>query len=304
MGIPVNTTELYFRDRRQRVLSDGLYLRAAPGTLTAIIGPSGCGKSVLIRLLTGYQRPSEGSIFLGDKELWANYERVRDMIGYVPQAEVMIPELRVAESLDYRLRFRFRDRSPQDRQKKIRETCAMLGLSDLDSLLTKQVGSSENHGGRFPSGGERRRINIAHEILSQPQVLFMDEPTSGLASIEADALVKHLRKLAITSESPVVLTIHSPSRDAFESFHNVIIMGMGGVLAYYGKGDKAADYFQRTTPIAYEDENPAEYVLRCVSNEPNAARVAAVRFRENRQNGRFDNLIGPCNGANGNGTPL
>lgn len=287
----------------EQVLCDGVYLQAGPGTLTAIIGPSGCGKSVLIRLLTGYQRPTTGRIFLGQTELWTDYQRVRDMIGYVPQAEVMIPELRVAESLDYRLRFRFRDSTPQERSKKIRETCTMLGLSDLDNLLNKQVGSSENHGRGFPSGGERRRINIAHEILSQPQVLFMDEPTSGLASIEADALVKHLRKLAVTSEMPVVLTIHSPSRDAFECFHNVLIMGMGGVVAYYGKAGKATDYFQRTTPIEYEGENPAEYVLRCVSNEPNAAREAAQRFRDSRLNNQFDYLIGPVDGANGTASP-
>lgn len=296
MGIEVNTTELCLWDRRRRALCDGLYLRATPGTLTAIMGPCGCGKSVFLRLLTGYERPTQGRIFFGSRELWADYEHVRDIIGYVPQAEVMIPELLVSESLEYRLRFRFRKRGPEERHEQIRRTCAMLGLGDLDSLLAKRVGSPEWRG-EYPSGGERRRINIAHEILSQPQVLFMDEPTSGLASIDADGLIKQMRVLAVQRTIPVIMTIHAPGRDTFECFHDVLVMGMGGVVAYYGKRANAAEYFQRTTPITYQGENPAEYILRCVSNEPHAGREAALRFQERRLQSGFEYLIRPLDGA-------
>ena len=296
MGIEVNTTELCLWDRRQRALCDGLYLRATPGTLTAIMGPCGCGKSVFLRLLTGYERPTQGRIFFGNTELWADNECVRDNIGYVPQAEVMIPELRVAESLDYRLRFRFRRRGSGERQEQIRRTCAMLGLGDLDNLLTKRVGSPEWRG-EYPSGGERRRINIAHEVLSQPQVLFMDEPTSGLASIDADGLIKQMQTLAVQRAIPVIMTIHAPGRETFECFNDVMVMGMGGVVAYYGKQLKVADYFQKTTPITYQGENPAEYILKCVSNEPHAGREAALRFRECRSQPGFEYLIRPFDGV-------
>lgn len=295
MGIIIKTTELCLRVRR-RVLCDGLYLQAVPGAMTAIMGPCGCGKSVFLRLLTGYERPTEGRIFFGDSELWADYDCVRDIIGYVPQAEVMIPELLVAESLDYRLRFRFRERNQEQRQKQIRHTCAMLGLGNLDTLLAKRVGSPEWRG-EYPSGGERRMINIAHEVLSQPQVLFMDEPTSGLASIDADGLIKQMRVLAVQRAIPVIMTIHAPSRDTFECFHDVIVMGMGGVLAYYGRRDRATEYFQMTTPVAYQGENPAEYILRCVSNEPNAGRDASLRFQEYRRQKEYDYLIRPLNDA-------
>ena len=279
------------------MLCDGMYLKAAPGTVTAIIGPSGCGKSVFLRLLTGYKRPNPpGRIFFGEQELWSNYARVRDIIGYVPQAEVLIPELRVGESLDYRLRFRFRMRSPEERQRQIRKTCELLGLGDLDRLLLKPVGSlesSSNSSAAYPSGGERRRINIAHEILGQPQVMFMDEPTSGLASVEADPLIKQIKILAAERDIPVVMTIHSPSRDMFECFHDLVVMGMGGGLAYYGKRERAVEYFQNTTPIVYQGENPAEYILRCVSNQPQAGREAARRFEEHRGQPGYEYLISP-----------
>jgi ABC-type multidrug transport system ATPase subunit len=295
MGIAVNTTELCLLDRRRRALCDSLYLRAAPGALTAIMGPCGCGKSVFLRLLTGYERPTQGRIFFGNSELWADYEHVRDIIGYVPQAEVMIPELLVSESLDYRLRFRFRNRGPEERREQIQRTCAMLGLSDLDSLLAKRVGSPEWRG-EYPSGGERRRINIAHEILSQPQVLFMDEPTSGLASIDADGLIKQMRVLAVQRTIPVIMTIHAPGRETFECFHDVLVMGMGGVVAYYGRQSNVVEYFQKTTPITYQGENPAEYILKCVSNEPHAGREAALRFRECCRQPGFEYLIRPLDG--------
>jgi ABC-type multidrug transport system ATPase subunit len=295
MGITVKTTELYCEDRQGRVLCDRLYLQAKPATMTAIVGPSGCGKSVFLRLLTGYQIPQKGRICFGNRDLRRDSGLVREIIGYVPQAEVMIPELLVYESLDYRLRFRFRTRSPEERRKHIRATCAMLGLGDLDNTLLKRVGSPELRG-PYPSGGERRRINIAHEILSQPEVLFMDEPTSGLATVEADPLMKQIRELAVGRQIPVVASIHSPSRDTFDCFDYVIVMGMGGVLAYYGTRLKAVDYFQNTTPIAYQGENPVEYVLRCVSNGFNASRQAAVRFQTHRGSPGFEYLIQPWDG--------
>jgi ABC-type multidrug transport system ATPase subunit len=172
----------------------------------------------------------------------------------------------------------------------------MLGLGDLDNLLAKRVGSPEWRG-EYPSGGERRRINIAHEVLSQPQVLFMDEPTSGLAFIDADGLIKQMRILAAERDIPVVMTIHAPGRETFECFHDVLVMGMGGAAAYYGPCSKAAEYFQQTTPITYQEENPAEYILKCVSNEPHAAREAGFRFRQCRSGAGFDYLIRPFDGV-------
>lgn len=232
----------------------------------------------------------------GRNDLWVDHKRVLDIIGYVPQAEVMIPELRVAESLDYRMQFRFRGCPPQERRKRIWNTCKMLGLGDLDNLFTKRVGSPEWRG-KYPSGGERRRINIAHEVLSQPQVIFMDEPTSGLASIDADELIKEMRKLAFNRDIPVVMTIHAPSRDTFECFEDVLVMGMGGVIAYYGRRENAVGYFQETTFVPYHGENPAEYILKCVSNQPNAAQKAALCFKERRGLPGFEYLLSPLEEA-------
>jgi ABC-type multidrug transport system ATPase subunit len=204
----------------------------------------------------------------------------------------MIPELRVAESLDYRMRFRSPGSGPQQRREQIRKTCAMLGLGDLDKLFAKPVGSPESRG-EYPSGGERRRINIAHEVLSQPRVLFMDEPTSGLAAIEAYDLIKQMRLLAETRSIPIVMTIHAPGRDTFDCFDDVLVVGMGGVLGYYGWREKVVDYFRETTPVGYLNENPAEYVLKCVPNDLYAGAQAARCFKEKRDQPGFEFLHKP-----------
>jgi ABC-type multidrug transport system ATPase subunit len=124
----------------------------------------------------------------------------------------------------------------------------------------------------------------------------MDEPTSGLASIDADGLIKQMRVLAVQRTIPVIMTIHAPGRETFECFHDVLVMGMGGVVAYYGRQSNVVEYFQKTTPITYQGENPAEYILKCVSNEPHAGREAALRFRECCRQPGFEYLIRPLDG--------
>lgn len=280
----IETTRLYLEVGRGQRICNGLYLGAARGTITAIMGPAGSGKSVFLKLLIGYLRPTSGYVQIAGQRLDAQDEAIRNRVGYVPQAEIMIPELTVGRSLDYRLRLRSGGMRSRDRDRIIRETCASVGFVNVDSLLKKRIGSPESLG-KHPSGGERRRINIAHELLSRPDVLFLDEPTSGLSSLEADNLVNQLRELA-DGGLTIVMTIHQPSQTIFEWLDDLLIVGWGGTLAYYGKAQSATGYFQEITDLQLRPrQNPAEYLLDFVRN-PQISAWAVDEFTKHQQQGR------------------
>jgi ABC-type multidrug transport system ATPase subunit len=256
----VRTSRLYFYGRNGRLLSDGLYLNTRPCTITGIMGPAGSGKSVFLKLLNGYIRPSRGYVLVGEVDVHKRYRQVQGSIGYVPQAEIMIPELKVKESLDYRLQLHAPLRSGRKRRETIRDLCARLKFADLDDLLNKRIGSPDAKGS-YPSGGERRRINIAHELLSKPQLLFLDEPTSGLSSIDAERLIQLLKQLADEGLT-VVMTIHQPSRSIYELLDDLLLICWDGKPAYYGRAGDAVEYFQGIGGVKLRPEqNPAEYLL-------------------------------------------
>ncbi len=272
---------------RFTVLTDGVFLNARPGSFTAIMGPSGSGKSVLLALLCGETRPSQGRVFVGEASgLWPpeaadlydahrDREVVRDLIGYVPQEDVMIPELTVGESLDTRLRLRFPDLEQSLKTRFIDETCSRLGFDDEARkvrFLNSTVGSSGS-GYRGLSGGERKRANIGLELIAKPAILFLDEPTSGLSSIEAERIVALLRDLADDGGLTVVATIHQPSRRSFEQFDDVMLLGLGGRIAYYGPARGSVEYFEALTTKPCGDLNPAAYILDFLDDRDTMERV-------------------------------
>ncbi|HNQ89498.1 MAG TPA: ATP-binding cassette domain-containing protein [Verrucomicrobiota bacterium] len=257
-----------------RVLCDGLYLRAQPGSFTAILGPSGCGKTVFLRMLSGYTRPTEGRIFIGRR-----YESPRDhpllstLLGYVPQEDVMLPELTVGQSLDYRLRLRFSDMAASVRSRLIREACRQVGVDPgrTNRFLETVIGSAES-GRQGLSGGERKRASIAHELLLKPLILILDEPTSGLSSVDAECLIQLLGQLASQHRITVVATVHQPSRTVFDQFEDLLVLSHGGGMAYYGPASSAKDYLERAAELPCPAQaNPAEFCLSLVG-EPEEAR--------------------------------
>ncbi len=243
MGI--DTTEIRF-SRHGRELTRDVFLRAKPGTLTAIMGPSGCGKSVFLKLLCGYYQPDQGHILYGD-ELVSQAEQtriIREFTGYVPQAEILLPELTVHESLDYRLRLKFPDMHQEVREKLIQKVCQNLGFTGnrLTTFLHTRIGAPDSTGNVL-SGGERRRASIAHELILQPLVLFLDEPTTGLSSSDADELVGLLSELAKTQGMTIVMTVHQPSREAYQRFDSLLLLGLGGRCLYHGPAHQALGFF-------------------------------------------------------------
>ena len=281
--VGVDTTRLYlkFPLEKDLWLCEGAYLRAQPGSMTGIMGPAGCGKTVLLNLLAGYLRPDDGLVTIGNNfEPNRDLEVLRDFVGYVPQGDVLFSDLTVQQSLDYRLQLKFPDMEKGVRNRLIVNTCGQLGFEGERAarFLHTLIGSAEG-GRRGLSGGERKRANIAHELIARPVLLFLDEPTTGLSSSDSDRIVELLRGFSRDELITVAATIHQPSRFSFARFDQILALTYGGRIAYYGPTDGIVDYFERATGSRCQSSNPAEYVMDAVS-DPATAQELSRSFQE------------------------
>lgn len=205
-----------------------------PGEFVGLMGPSGAGKSTLINALNGYLPPTNGAVTINGRDLYEYYEEFRGMIGYVPQDDIMHADLTVAEALYYSARLRLpADYSDAEIHARKNKVIADLGLQGTENT---RVGNAERRG---ISGGQRKRVNVAMELLTDPPLLFLDEPTSGLSSEDALSLMRLLRQLADRGKT-VVVTIHQPSLEMYRLIDNLIVVGKdtsasaAGRLAYFG----------------------------------------------------------------------
>jgi ABC transport system ATP-binding/permease protein len=213
----------------QKVLLDHVSFKALPGDMIALMGPSGAGKTTLLLALNGYLPPSSGQVRVNGEDLYLIYDNLRGSIGYVPQDDIVHPELTVFEAVRYSARFRLPpDYTDEEIDRRVETTLAQLGLEQVRNL---QIGKPEK---KVLSGGQRKRVNIAMELVTDPVILFLDEPTSGLAADDTTALVTLLSDLAKKTGKTIVMTIHQPAKDEFEKFNLVLVMGYGGVPMFFG----------------------------------------------------------------------
>lgn len=258
--------------KNKKVLCDKVYIKAKSGTFTAILGPAGSGKTSFLNMLNGHQAPTKGNIFINKKiDLNIEYNNIRDAIGYVPQDDLMIPELTLRQSLDYRLRLKYPDMKINIRKRLIEGTCQNLGFKGdrLNTFLDTAIGSPES-GIRGLSGGEKKRANIAHELILNPSVLILDEPTSGLSSVDSEHIIRLLKRLAVQNSLTVIATIHQPSKSAFKEFDDLLLISLGGRVAFYGPAKYSVQFFEKTTGIqCANDKNPPEFLLSFLSDEQN-----------------------------------
>jgi ABC-type multidrug transport system ATPase subunit/pSer/pThr/pTyr-binding forkhead associated (FHA) protein len=221
-----------------------LSLTIYPTELVALMGPSGSGKTTLLNALTGYSQPTAGDIFLNGQNLYEHYEQFRTSIGFVPQDDVMHRDLTVSQALYYTARLRLpHDYTEADIEARIAQVIEQLGLEGTENVL---IGSAERKG---ISGGQRKRVNLAMELLTDPLILFLDEPTSGLSSEDALTVMQLLRKLADEGKT-ILISIHQPSLEVFRLMDNLIVIGRDtgasaepGELVYYGPAYPEAVHF-------------------------------------------------------------
>ena len=228
----------------KRRLLEGVSLTVYPSEFAGLMGPSGAGKTTLMNTMNGYTPPTGGAVLFNGRDLYANYGQFRHVVGYVPQDDIMHSDLTVGQALYYTARLRlptdFTDREIDTRIKQVME---QLGLEGTENVL---IGSPQKKG---ISGGQRKRVNLAMELLTDPSVLFLDEPTSGLSSEDALMVMRLLKGLADQGKT-IILTIHQPSLEAYRLLDNLILLGKDqgspepGRLVYYGPAyPQAVDFF-------------------------------------------------------------
>jgi len=207
------------------------------GQLIGIMGGSGVGKSTLLNLLTGKLKPRSGSVLINGYNIHSNNRAIEGVIGYVPQDDLLFEDLTVFQNLYYNAKLCFSNFS----EFKIRQTVKRV-LDDLDlwEIRDLRVGSPLN---KMISGGQRKRLNFGLELMREPSILFVDEPTSGLSSSDS-LMVMRLLKQQANNGKLVIVNIHQPSSKVFKLFDKLWVLDKGGFPIYQGNPVDAIIYFK------------------------------------------------------------
>ncbi|MBQ0053630.1 MAG: ATP-binding cassette domain-containing protein [Bacteroidales bacterium] len=214
------------------------------GQLVAIMGGSGTGKSTLLSLLNGSNTPQEGSITINGHSI--SEPEAKALIGFVPQDDLLIEELTVYQNLYYTAKLCF-DKMPEEQiNQKVLSILTQLGLAAAKDL---KVGSAIN---KYISGGQRKRLNIALELIREPAILFLDEPTSGLSSTDTENVVNLLKEQTCKGKL-VVMNIHQPSSDVYKFFDRLWLLDKGGYPVFDGNPIDAISYFKEAAHYADAD---------------------------------------------------
>ncbi|MCQ4079844.1 ATP-binding cassette domain-containing protein [Streptomyces sp. RB6PN25] len=213
-----------------KTLLDDISLSLESNSLVAVVGPSGSGKSTLLRALTGYQPADEGEVLYDGRNLYEHFAELRQRIGLVPQDDILHTQLTVRTALRYAAKLRFpRDTSQAERDRRVDEVLDELGLAHrADNRITAL------------SGGQRKRVSVALELLTKPSLLFLDEPTSGLDPGLDRQVMQMLRDLADDGRTVVVST-HSVAN--LELCDRLLVLAPGGQAAYFGPPKEALEFF-------------------------------------------------------------
>lgn len=215
-----------------KVILDGISFALEDSSFLGVVGPSGSGKSTLVNALTGFRPATEGSVFFDGRDLYAEYEQIRQRIGYVPQDDVLHLELTIGQTLEFAAELRFpTDVSRADRNTRIAEVLEELGLTDRRDVPVANL-----------SGGQRKRVSVALELLTRPSLLILDEPTSGLDPGYERSLMELLAELARAGRTVIVVT-HS-----VQSLHlcdRILCLAPGGRTGWFGPPERLTGYFGR-----------------------------------------------------------
>ncbi len=212
-------------------LLENMSFELGPASLTAVIGPSGAGKSTLLGALTGLNPATHGHVVWQGSDLYTHYEQLRFQIGLVPQSDIQHPQLSVRQGLTYAAMLRLPpDTTQQERAQRVDH---VVGQMQLGRQIDNRIGTQL-------SGGQRKRVSIATELLTAPPLLFLDEPTSGLdPGLDRDVM-HQLRTLA--DEGRVVMVV-THSVLALDACDNVLVLAPGGRLAYFGPPANVLEHF-------------------------------------------------------------
>jgi ABC-type multidrug transport system ATPase subunit/uncharacterized tellurite resistance protein B-like protein len=222
-------------------------IREEGGKLIALMGASGAGKSTLLHVLNGTEKPSQGQVLINGMNIHQKPDGIEGVIGFVPQDDLLMEDLTVYQNLYFAAKLCFSHLSEEEIDLLVLKTLDDLGLSETKDL---RVGSPLQ---KTISGGQRKRLNIGLELLREPAVLFVDEPTSGLSSRDSENIIDLLKELSLKGKL-VFAVIHQPSSDIFKMFDKLVILDTGGYQIYYGNPIDAVTYFKRSINLVNSDQ--------------------------------------------------
>jgi len=246
------------------------------GRLIGIIGGSGSGKSTLINVLNGNIKPRKGSISINGYDIHENKEILKGVIGYVPQDDLLIKELTVYQNLYYNAKLCFRNYFEEEIAIVVERALVDFDLVEARDLYVGDAFTT------ILSGGQRKRLNMALELIREPSILFVDEPTSGLSSADSEKIITLLKRQALKGKL-VITNIHQPSSDVYKMLDKLLVMDQGGRVIFYGNPITAITYFKHASHYADADESEC---LNCGNiNSEEILRIVEARVVDT--NGRL-----------------
>ena len=297
-NVTIEANEIVVQAPNGKRLLDPVSLTVFPSELVALMGPAGAGKTTLLKALNGYTRPVEGKVLFNGYSLYDYYDSFRQQMGYVPQDDIVHPQLTVRQALYFsaRLRTDLTDREIDARTEKVLRD---LGIPDkIDTV----IGSPER---KTLSGGQRKRVNIALELITDTPVLFLDEPTSGLSSYDAESVVDLLKELSKSGKT-IITTIHQPSLKVYKQFDDLLMVSRDkgdspGALVYFGPAfPDSIQFFNppaagAQTPTTRQESTPdlnPEMLFSGMNAVPEANRTETWRKRYQESRYRQEFVVG------------
>jgi len=245
--IVISAENLEFRFRNSSAGIHNFSFSEESGQLIGIMGGSGVGKSTLLHLLSGQLKPLSGKIKINEYDVHEDRFKLKDIIGFIPQDDLLFEELTVFQNLYYNARLCFGDFSKERILDIVNKTLTDLDLYDIKDL---KVGNPID---KFISGGQRKRLNIGLELMREPSLLFVDEPTSGLSSTDSWNIMRLLKEQTVKGKL-VIANIHQPSSDVFKMFDKLWVLDKGGYPVYTGNPVDGIVYFKKLSSFADASE--------------------------------------------------
>lgn len=219
------------KGRNKYVTEHSIDINIKPGELIAIVGGSGAGKSTIMNCMSGYIKPSRGKVYINGIDLYDNFDSLKEIIGYVPQADIVYDNLKLYDMLSYAAKMRL----PKGLTNEEYKAAIDRAIKNVDL-----VGKENNMIGSQLSGGQKKRASIAVELLSDPSLMFLDEPASGLDPGTEKMMMTLLRKMAYTGKT-IILVTHSVLQ--LEMCDRVLFLGKSGRVCFFGPYSEALDFF-------------------------------------------------------------
>jgi ABC transport system ATP-binding/permease protein len=215
--------------KSKRNFLDRISLKIQPGEFVTILGPSGCGKSTLLKSLNGYTRANTGAVLMNNIDFYANYQQLKHQVGYVPQDDIIHPQLSIWRTLEYAAKLRLPPgTSAAKREERISDVLSVLELYDHRLKAIHKL-----------SGGQRKRVSIAVELLTDPAIIYLDEPTSGLDPNLEEKMMLLLREMTLRGKTVTTVT------HTLDNIHlaDKVTFLVDGKLAFFGSPDEARSFF-------------------------------------------------------------